>query len=326
MSTARPLLTFHALLEAKRNGQLGGWLAEMTSAERVEAAQICAANGSPRLSVSDWLRIFGELMDAAGTGREYVATDVEVGVQVQVANPMAPDFGATGTLAAIHYADSDCPSYIVSFGDYCRPYGRGELNALGEPMPASNEEALARQHYREFLDALDQEQQHPTEEARDWRIAKVGRCSELGYRIVRLQPGQPWTLVRPTEYGWHVVATPEMVSWRGREASPSLPPLSTEATILIARCEALGLPTSLSEAYELGAPVYDSGPRPCCVCGAASVHSINGQRYCDDCAPLPPPAVTVIGPRPSQGSGLIWAWAGTAAALASYVAEQKAVA
>jgi hypothetical protein len=56
-------ITFTALHDAKRNGGLVQWLCEMTPAQRVEAAQVCAANS--RRSVSDWLRTFGELMDGA---------------------------------------------------------------------------------------------------------------------------------------------------------------------------------------------------------------------------------------------------------------------
>lgn len=61
-TTTRPI-TFAALHDAKRAGTLVAWLSEMSSAERVEAAQVCAANSAR--SVADWLRTFGELMEAA---------------------------------------------------------------------------------------------------------------------------------------------------------------------------------------------------------------------------------------------------------------------
>lgn len=56
-----PAITYANLHRAKRNRTLVLWLSEMSSAERVEAAQICAANSRP--SVTEWLRMFGDLMD-----------------------------------------------------------------------------------------------------------------------------------------------------------------------------------------------------------------------------------------------------------------------
>ena len=58
------LVTFTALHEAKRDGTLAQTLAAMTPAERVEAAQVCAANSTR--TVSEWLATFGELVEDAG--------------------------------------------------------------------------------------------------------------------------------------------------------------------------------------------------------------------------------------------------------------------
>lgn len=57
-------ITYHQLHAAKRAGTLPALLASMTSAQRVEAAQVCAANSSK--DVSHWLAIFGALMENDG--------------------------------------------------------------------------------------------------------------------------------------------------------------------------------------------------------------------------------------------------------------------
>ena len=56
------MITYTALHAAKRNGRLVAWLAAMSPAERVEAAEVCATNSAR--SVSEWLRTFGELVEA----------------------------------------------------------------------------------------------------------------------------------------------------------------------------------------------------------------------------------------------------------------------
>lgn len=73
------LVTFAALHEAKRDGTLAQTLAAMTPAERVEAAQVCAANSTR--TVSEWLATFGELVEDAG----YAVYCEECGVAVNPA-------------------------------------------------------------------------------------------------------------------------------------------------------------------------------------------------------------------------------------------------
>jgi hypothetical protein len=72
------------------------------------------------------------------------------GASVRITGPTTPDFGRTGTIAAIHYADTDHPAYLVRFGDYCRTYGAGEFEPAHTFTPISVAELL------DFLtDAID---------------------------------------------------------------------------------------------------------------------------------------------------------------------------
>jgi hypothetical protein len=63
MTTFIRPITFASLHDAKRSGSLVSWLAEMTPAERIEAAEVCATYS--RRTVSEWLATFGELIEAA---------------------------------------------------------------------------------------------------------------------------------------------------------------------------------------------------------------------------------------------------------------------
>ena len=56
------MITYATLYTAKLNGTLPALLAGYAPAERIEAAEVCAAN--TRLTVSEWLNIFGKLIDA----------------------------------------------------------------------------------------------------------------------------------------------------------------------------------------------------------------------------------------------------------------------
>jgi hypothetical protein len=67
------IITFAALHTAKRAGTLPALLAAMTSAQRVEAAQVCAANS--QRSVSHWLAVFGALMEADGVAAALKAAE-----------------------------------------------------------------------------------------------------------------------------------------------------------------------------------------------------------------------------------------------------------
>ena len=58
-------ITFDLLHTAKRERRLPALLASLTPAQRVEAAQVCAAN-KRGTTVSHWLSIFGALMEAEG--------------------------------------------------------------------------------------------------------------------------------------------------------------------------------------------------------------------------------------------------------------------
>lgn len=49
------------------------------------------------------------------------------GARVRISSPTAPDFGQEGVISAVHYAETDSPSYLVRFGEYCRTYGAHEL-------------------------------------------------------------------------------------------------------------------------------------------------------------------------------------------------------
>lgn len=57
-----------------------------------------------------------------------------IGTTVQIDNAYAPDFGRTGVIVAVHYAQTNDPSYVVQphGADYCRTYGAGELRGLGD--------------------------------------------------------------------------------------------------------------------------------------------------------------------------------------------------
>lgn len=69
------MITFAALHTAKRNRTLVAWLAAMTPAERVEAAEVCAANSAR--SVCEWLATFGELVEAAELALEERAAQAD---------------------------------------------------------------------------------------------------------------------------------------------------------------------------------------------------------------------------------------------------------
>lgn len=73
MTTFTRPITFASLHDAKRNGSLVSWLAEMTPAERIEAAEVCATYS--RRTVSEWLAIFGELIEAAEVALEEEAAE-----------------------------------------------------------------------------------------------------------------------------------------------------------------------------------------------------------------------------------------------------------
>jgi hypothetical protein len=73
MSTFIRPITFASLHEAKRNQTLVSWLAEMTPAERVEAAEVCATYS--RRTVSEWLATFGEMIEAAEAALEEEAAE-----------------------------------------------------------------------------------------------------------------------------------------------------------------------------------------------------------------------------------------------------------
>lgn len=90
-----------------------------------------------------------ELADSAAALAELTEINVAaprfaVGDLVRVTSPTAPDFGVTGTVAAVHCADSDCPSYLVSFGEYLRPYGGGELTLAPVATPTDQAVFAAR--------------------------------------------------------------------------------------------------------------------------------------------------------------------------------------
>ena len=80
------MITFVALHAAKRNGTLVAWLAEMTPAERVEAAQVCAANS--RRTVSEWLATFGELVEAAALALEERAAQADAAAELAEARTL----------------------------------------------------------------------------------------------------------------------------------------------------------------------------------------------------------------------------------------------
>jgi hypothetical protein len=73
MTTFIRPITFASLHEAKRNQTLVSWLAEMTPAERVEAAEVCATYS--RRTVSEWLATFGEMIEAAEAALEEEAAE-----------------------------------------------------------------------------------------------------------------------------------------------------------------------------------------------------------------------------------------------------------
>jgi hypothetical protein len=73
MTTFIRPITFASLHEAKRNQTLVSWLAEMTPAERVEAAEVCATYS--RRTVSEWLATFGEMIEAAEVAIEEEAAE-----------------------------------------------------------------------------------------------------------------------------------------------------------------------------------------------------------------------------------------------------------
>lgn len=81
-------------------------------------------------------------------------TTIRAGDLVLVIAPTAPDFQLIGTITAIHYANSDCPSYLVSFGPYARPYGAAALEVL-PPVPAPDFRLLAAENRAAALAARD---------------------------------------------------------------------------------------------------------------------------------------------------------------------------
>jgi hypothetical protein len=80
---------------------------------------------------------------------------ITTGARVRIDNPRCADFNRSGTVAAVHHADTDTPSYVVQIDgeSVYTSYGASELAVIAPPAPAALIDASLPLAHRANTDA-----------------------------------------------------------------------------------------------------------------------------------------------------------------------------